>query len=158
MQEKAGGHGATVQAGYGILSALITAFGITIPAMLILAAILTFTDYPEKYTTIAVLLATLAGLFIAGFKAGMHNEKNGLVKGALAGLVYMVILYVISSILFKDFMLNQRSVMMILAGILAGAIGGLMGTNRKFRPSRIGNTSRFGSSDKRDSLRKYRGL
>lgn len=152
MQEKAGGHSASPTAGFGIASALLMAFCITIPAMLILAAILTFTDFPEKYTTIGVLLATLSGLFIAGYKTGTNNEKNGVVKGGLTGLAYMLILYVTSSILLKEFTLNPQAIIMIVSGILAGAIGGLMGTNKKSKPSK-----RFGGIRKgTDPFKMYR--
>lgn len=152
MLEKAGGRNATAKVGYGIPSALLTAFVITIPAMLIIAAILTFTDFPEKYTTVAVLIATLSGLFVAGFKSGVHNEKNGMIKGAMTGLAYMLILYLASSIIFSDFLINQRSIIMILTGILSGAIGGIIGINRKSKPlSRIRDIGKGN-----DLLKKYR--
>ncbi|AGC68473.1 hypothetical protein Cst_c14840 [Thermoclostridium stercorarium subsp. stercorarium DSM 8532] len=152
MPEKSGLKSVTVRSGFGFLHALLTAYAITIPAMFILAAVLTFTDFPEKYVTAAVLIATLSALFVAGFKAGIHNEKNGAVKGALTGLVYMLILYLASSVVYNDFMLNKRSVIMIISGILAGAVGGIMGINRKARPVSRPNVLR-----KRDDiLKKYR--
>lgn len=151
MQEKTGGQSTVAKTGYGIAQALLMAFGVTIPTMLLLAAILTFTDFPEKYTTIGVVLATLAGLFIAGFRAGTGNDRNGMVRGGLTGLCYMVILYLISSILFKDFMLSQRAIIMIITGLLAGAVGGLLGSNRKAKP--FSKLSGFGNRS--DSYRKY---
>ncbi len=152
MSDKTVGLTGGAKSGYGIGSALITAFSITIPAMFILAVILTFTDFPEKYTTYAVLLATLAGLFTAGFKAGLHNEKDGIIKGGLTGLLYMLILYLLSSILFKDFLINQRSLIMIIVGILSGVIGGLFSSNRRARPKgRGGYKSKFP-----DPIKKYR--
>lgn len=134
MLEKTRGRGAVKAEGYGIGSALITAYGITVPVLLLLAGVLAFTDFPEKYTTIAVLIATLTGLIAAGFKAGVLNQKNGVLKGTVCGLLYMVILYIASSIIYKDFMLNNRALIMILTGILAGAIGSIIGMNRKARP------------------------
>lgn len=151
MQEKTGGQNTAAKAGYGFASALLMAFCITIPAMLLLAAVLTFTDFPEKFTTAAVVLATLSGLFAAGFRAGTGNEKNGMVRGALTGLAYMVILYLISSILFKDFMISLRAAIMIITGLLAGAVGGLMGGNRK--PKSLSRLTSFGN--KSESFRKY---
>lgn len=152
MQEKTGGQTRAARSGYGIAQALITAFAITIPAMFILAAVLTFADFPEKYTTYAVLLATLAGLFAAGFKAGLYNEKDGIIKGGLTGLIYMLILYLLSSIFYKDFMLTQRSIVMAVAGILAGVIGSMVGAGRKSKPAvRGGFKSKF-----KDPLKKYR--
>lgn len=151
MQEKTGGQSVAAKTGYGIASALLLAFGVTIPAMLLLAAILTFTDFPEKFTTIGVVLATLAGLFIAGYRAGTGGDRNGIVRGGLTGLCYMVILYLLSSILFKDFVLGQKGIIMIITGLLAGAVGGLLGENRKAKP--ISRRSGFGS--KGDSFRKF---
>jgi putative membrane protein (TIGR04086 family) len=135
MLDKTKGRSAVKTEGYGIGSALITAYGITVPALLVLAGILAFTDFPEKYTTFAVLIATLTGLLAAGFKTGVLNQKNGVLKGTLCGLLYMVILYMASSIVYKDFMLNSRAVIMILAGILAGAAGSIIGMNRKAKPA-----------------------
>lgn len=135
MLDKMKGQSAVKAEGYGIGSALITAYGITVPALLVLAGILAFTDFPEKYITIAVLIATLMGLLAAGFKSGALNKKNGVLKGTLCGLIYMVILYLASSIVYKDFMLNSRAVIMILTGILAGAVGSIIGMNRKTKPA-----------------------
>jgi putative membrane protein (TIGR04086 family) len=152
MRDKSGGHTGAAKSGYGIATALITAFGITIPAMFILAAVLTFTDFPEKYTTYAVLLATLSGLFAAGFKAGLYNEKDGIIKGGLAGLVYMLILYLLSSIVYKDFMLSPHSIIMIVTGILSGVIGAMLGSGKRTKPvSRTGFKNKFS-----DPLKKYR--
>ncbi|NLM10433.1 MAG: TIGR04086 family membrane protein [Clostridiaceae bacterium] len=152
MLEKSGLRSGTAKSGFGFSQALLTAFAITIPAMFILAAILTFTDFPEKYKTIAVLIATLSSLFVAGFKTGVHNEKNGMIRGALTGFAYMLILYIASSIIFNDFILNPRSVIMIITGILAGAIGGIIGINRKSKP--LSRVNRFGKGN--DLLKKYR--
>lgn len=152
MQEMMGGHNASARSGFGIASILMMAYAITIPVLFLLAAVLTFTDFPEKYTTIAVMLATLAGLFIAGYNAGFRNEKNGLVKGAVAGVVYMLILYLLGSIVFKDYHLNQHAIVMILTGLLAGAIGAVLGAKRKSKPAR--RFSGIGKSP--DLLKKYR--
>lgn len=152
MLEKSGFRSGTVRPGFGLTKVLLTAFAITIPALFILAAILTFTDFPEKYKTTAVLIATLSALFVAGFRSGINNEKNGMVKGALTGLIYMLILYLASSIIYNDFMLNQRSIIMVITGILAGAAGGIAGINRKAKP--ISKTTRIVKGN--DILKKYR--
>ena len=151
MHEKSGSQN-VANTGFGIASALLTAFGITIPGMLILAAILTFTDFPEKYTALGVLLATLTGLFIAGYKTGTRNEKTGMVKGGLSGLAYMLVLYLVSSIVFKYFTMTQRSIIMTVTGIVAGLIGGLMGMNKK--PKTFSRLSKIGKGT--DLYKKYR--
>lgn len=57
-----------------------------------------------------------------------------MLNGALTGFTYMLILYLASSIIFNDFTLTQRSIIMIITGILAGSIGGIIGINRKAKP------------------------
>ena len=98
MLEKSGLRSGTAKSGFGFSQALLTAFAITIPAMFILAAILTFTDFPEKYKTIAVLIATLSSLFVARFKTGVHNEKR-MIRGALTGL-YICLYYILRAVSF----------------------------------------------------------
>ena len=43
----------------------------------------------------------------------------------------MIILYLISSIANSNFSLNTESIVMILTGIVSGAIGGIFGANLK---------------------------
>lgn len=75
MFQKAEGRTSTARNGFGFTSALLTSFAITLPGLFVLAAILAFMDFPEKYKTAAVLIATLLGLFISGYKLGISNEK-----------------------------------------------------------------------------------
>jgi len=49
----------------------------------------------------------------------------------IIGGVYIFILYLISSILSTQFSLNMYSVIMMVIGIIAGAIGGIVGVNLK---------------------------
>ncbi|HZK27845.1 MAG TPA: TIGR04086 family membrane protein [Thermoclostridium sp.] len=152
MFQKIEGRTSTSKNEFGFTSALLTSFAITLPGLFVLAAILTFMDFPEKYKTAAVLIATVLGLFISGFRLGICNEKNGMIRGALTGLTYMLILYLSSSIIFNDFILTVRSVVMIVTGILAGSIGGIVGINRKTKPLSKMRDPRKSN----DLLKKYR--
>jgi putative membrane protein (TIGR04086 family) len=152
MFQKAEGRTSTARNGFGFTSALLTSFAITLPGLFVLAAILAFMDFPEKYKTAAVLIATLLGLFISGYKLGISNEKNGMLNGAFTGFTYMLILYLASSIIFNDFTLTQRSIIMIITGILAGSIGGIIGINRKAKPL----SKMRGFKKGNDPLKKYR--
>ena len=61
----------------------------------------------------------------------MKIRKNGLLNGGAIGGIYILILYLISSIWNWKFALNIQSLIMILAGIIFGVIGGIIGVNRK---------------------------
>ena len=49
----------------------------------------------------------------------------------IVGGIYIFILYMISSILSAQFSLNMYSIFMMVIGIIAGAIGGIVGVNLK---------------------------
>lgn len=58
-------------------------------------------------------------------------KKNGILNGGIIGLTYMLLIYLTSSILNSGFMLNVYSIFMIIIGIAAGMVGGIVGVNLK---------------------------
>ena len=61
----------------------------------------------------------------------MKIKKNGLLNGASIGGVYMIILYLISSIWNWEFKIGIQSLGIIGIGIIFGIIGGIVGVNKK---------------------------
>lgn len=113
--------------GKGLLIAVI----LTIVLLLIFSILLTYTSIQE--TTIAPVVVTISGLSIlAGSSIGMiHISKNGMVYGAIVGCLYVLTLYLLSSFLGNSFTLNSVAILFIIVGIVTGAIGGIIGVNRK---------------------------
>ena len=58
-------------------------------------------------------------------------KKNGLINGALIGSIYIVSIYLLSSIIEKNFSLNIHSIIMIIICIITGILGGIIGVNKK---------------------------
>jgi putative membrane protein (TIGR04086 family) len=52
-------------------------------------------------------------------------------NGAVVGLIYMLILYALSSIVYGSFPINRHVVIMFVIGAITGAIGGIIGINMK---------------------------
>lgn len=61
----------------------------------------------------------------------MNIKKNGILNGGVIGGTYILILYIISSLLNWKFGLNMQSVIMIIVGIIFGILGGIIGVNKK---------------------------
>jgi putative membrane protein (TIGR04086 family) len=61
----------------------------------------------------------------------MNIKKNGILNGGVIGGAYILILYIISSLLNWKFGLNMQSMIMIVVGIIFGILGGIIGVNRK---------------------------
>ena len=50
-------------------------------------------------------------------------KKNGLLNGAIIGILYILIIYLISSILNSNFAINLVSLIMIGIGLVGGVLG-----------------------------------
>ena len=105
-------------------------FAFTLISLTIFSALLTYTSLSESLIQPVVISVTgisiLAGSFFATRKVG----KNGILKGISVGLIYIFLIYFISSIVNNGkFSFNLGSIIMILAGIICGAIGGIIGVN-----------------------------
>ncbi|MDE5830934.1 MAG: TIGR04086 family membrane protein [Clostridia bacterium] len=58
-------------------------------------------------------------------------KKNGILNGGLIGLIYILLLYLLSSLTTSGFLLNIYSAIMIITGVIAGMVGGVVGVNLK---------------------------
>ena len=63
----------------------------------------------------------------------MKIRRNGLLNGGLVGGTYILILYIISSLLNWKFGLNMQSIIMIVVGTIFGILGGIIGVNKRIK-------------------------
>lgn len=112
-----------------VLKAVIISYIITIPVFTLLALLITYTSFPDKFILPGVIVTTIVSILIAGTSSSRNLKSNGWLNGGLVGFVYMLILYLLSSIIFKDFSINEHVLAMVAIGVLTGAIGGIIGIN-----------------------------
>lgn len=115
----------------GIIKGVVISFIATIVLCLVFAMFLTFTNIQESTITPVIIIITGISIFIGSTIGNYKIQKNGLLNGALVGLIYIVTIYLISSILNGYFTLNIASVIMIVLSILFGILGGIIAVNRK---------------------------
>ena len=114
-----------------LIKGIIVSYIITIPAFIIFAFILTYTSFPEKFISPAVIITTIVSILTAGSAVTKNLKNKGWLNGSIVGLVYMAALYIASSIIFRDFSINRYVVTMMMVGIITGSIGGIVGINLK---------------------------
>ena len=114
-----------------IMKGILVSYIITIPAFILFAFILANTDFPEKYMSAIVVITTITSVLIAGSTATRGLKNKGWLNGSIVGLVYMLILYLLSSIIFKTFSIDKYIITMTIIGVLTGSIGGIIGINLK---------------------------
>ena len=118
-------HGIEIVKGIGI--ALVT----TLICLLIFSAFLTYTSLNEQCIEPVILLITGLSILLGSFLGNLKIRKNGMLNGGLIGVIYLLILYLISSFLNWQFDLNIQSVIMIVVGAICGVLGGVLGVNKK---------------------------
>ena len=111
----------------GIAIAMIT----TVIMLLIFSIILAYTNTSENTITPVIMVVTGISILPGSSLGSIKIKKNGIINGGLIGGIYILILYLISSILNWQFGLNMQSIIMIVIGMICGILGGIIGVNKK---------------------------
>ncbi|MDF2984585.1 MAG: putative rane protein family/integral rane protein family [Eubacterium sp.] len=112
-----------------VLKGLIISFLITLPCFLGFALFLTYTDFPEKHTFIAVLITTVISVLTASAYSTKNVRSKGWMNGCAVGVLYVAILYLASSIIFMNFAVNVQVLLTVVIGAIVGCLGGIFGIN-----------------------------
>ena len=123
MPKTAKGSGIKILIGTGI------AFIITLICLLAISIILTYTNVSENIITVSVIIISALSIFIGSIISAVNINKNGILNGSIVGAIYMITIYLLSSILVSGFSFNMQAIIMIAISILAGMIGGIIGVN-----------------------------
>lgn len=97
--------------------------------LIVFAMLLTYTSLSENTITPVVLAIVGLSILLGSYLSTKKINKKGILNGAMVGVIYMLILYIISSVIFMDFSINASSIIMIICGIIAGITGGIIGVN-----------------------------
>ena len=107
------------------------AFAITCIIFIGFGMILTYTAASEESLPLVSLICTALSAVAAGYDWAACKRKRGLLWGALAGFVYTVLLYAITSLAADSFVLHASGLMTLAVALAAGGIGGILGVNRR---------------------------
>ena len=103
----------------------------TIICLLIFSLILAYTNIREETIRPVIIIVTGISILIGSSIGNINIKKNGILNGGIVGGGYILILYLISSLLNVRFSLNMQSIIMIIVGIVFGILGGIIGVNKK---------------------------
>ena len=106
------------------------ALGITLLLLFIFAVLLTYTNIAESVIKPVIIIVTAISILIGSSLSTLKIKKNGLLNGAIVGFIYIFSLYIISSITGSGFNLNIISIIMLVASVVAGMVGGIIGVNK----------------------------
>jgi putative membrane protein (TIGR04086 family) len=70
-------------------------------------------------------------MLVAGSTSTRGLRSRGWLNGCIVGFIYMLLIYLAGSIVYKDFSFDNYMITMFIIGIITGAIGGIIGINMK---------------------------
>lgn len=117
-----------------VLKAVLFATLISLGLVLIFALIIKFASLPNNVILPVNIAIKIVSLF-AGILIGFKNTQNGLIKGVISGLVYMLFTFLIFAALnaFKDVKFSWID---LLTLPIAGGISGIVAVNIKGRKNK----------------------
>lgn len=104
---------------------------ITLILLFVFSLLLTYTNISENTIPAVVIVITGISILIGSSIINLKIKKNGIINGAIIGGSYILILYVISSILSGSYALTVPAIIMIIVGLVTGMLGGIIGVNLK---------------------------
>lgn len=114
-----------------IIKGSTVAIIITLLGLLIYSVILASTEIGENTINYVVIGISVLSILIGSIISVSKIAKKGMLNGAIVGGVYIVIIYLLSSIINLNFDINSNSIILIAFSMVAGMLGGVIGVNIK---------------------------
>lgn len=112
-----------------IIKGSIIAIIITVIGLLILSLVLAYTNISEKVSTPIIIAVMCLSVIIGSIVSSKNIKEKGLINGGIVGFIYIIVIYLLSSIVLGDFSMNLYCIISIILAIIGGILGGIIGVN-----------------------------
>ena len=109
----------------------IIAIAISIVSILIFSWLFVKTNIKEESINTIIIIISGVSLLIGTSISSIILKKYGIINGIVISVIYMIVLYLASSFVNKDFSINAKTIYMLITGIVLGILGGIIGVNIK---------------------------
>lgn len=113
-----------------IIKGVIISIIFTLIFLFAFSIILTYTNISESFIAPVIIVITAISIFIGSSIGNIRLKKNGMLNGALVGGIYLLSIYLLSGIISQNFSLSIQSIIIIIAGMICGMFGGIIGVNK----------------------------
>lgn len=113
-----------------IFKGIVISIVCTFIFLFVFSLILTYTNVSETFIAPVIIVVTAISIFIGSSIGNFNMRKNGLLNGAIIGGIYLLSIYMLSGLVNHNFALNIQSIIIIIAGIICGMFGGVIGVNK----------------------------
>ena len=113
-----------------IIKGVIISIISTLIFLIVFSILLTYTNISEDFIAPVIIVITAISIFIGSSIGNIKIKKNGMLNGALVGGIYLLSIYLLSSIISQNFSLSLQSIIIIIGGMICGMFGGIIGVNK----------------------------
>lgn len=119
------------------IKAFVISFGVVVCACVILLALSSaiiekMAVLPAETATLITTVIACVAVFLGGLISSAYSKERGVVLGLVTGVVFCICAALVSTLLFHN-NFNTAGAAKFAAVLISGAIGGILGVNRKTR-------------------------
>lgn len=115
------------------LGSVIKAMLITALALLILTLFMYYGNVSDSVSGACCTVATFMSVFCAGFMTARRKRCAGVLSGAVAGVMYVLIMLLSGGLIAGNFAITSETVKMLVISVFGSIVGGILGVNIKKR-------------------------
>ena len=113
----------------GFFKGVIWALCLTFILLAICSVVLTYTSVSENIIPVLSMLCAILSVAVGSSIAAKTAGSKGYLKGALCGVTYIIVLYIIASLISEKIVFTSHTALLFVIGIVVGALGGVIGIN-----------------------------
>ncbi|QIB26542.1 TIGR04086 family membrane protein [Caloranaerobacter azorensis] len=110
---------------------VLISIAISIICIIVLAVILTYTSLSENVVPILNSIIMIVSIALGAIYTSVKIKKKGWLNGAIIGLLYFILLILVSYIFIRSYKINSHVIIKGIVAIITGAVGGMIGVNLK---------------------------
>lgn len=108
---------------------VVRSFFLTLALLLIYAVITSFIDTNAKLDSIYKVVITALGVMYGAIYAARKINRRGWLIGLIVGLLYMIVIYLVSVLNGRGLALSNFSILRIILALVVGTLSGMLGIN-----------------------------
>lgn len=110
---------------------LIRGYLLSLVLFLISAILFTYTNLSEGIIPALISFVMILSVAFSAIYVSVNRKSKGWLHGAIIGLIYMLLIVLLSVVFIPDFSLDRAVYLRIIICTVTGLVGGMIGINIK---------------------------
>lgn len=131
---------------FPVIKGVFVSLLITLALLFLLSVLAVYFTPSAEILSGCVIGAAALCIFISGYVSARIMRRNGLISGLAAGIVYALVVYLISAAVYKQFYFSPAIIANFILCGGVGALGGVIGINKRSSKKKSSKKKRSGGS------------